>query len=231
MDMREIWDFGDPEGSRSRFLTAIQMADRAEELEIRAQVARTYSLQKEIDLAHRFLDRLEAEPDLKTFDRAYGCYLLERGRTYHTAGEKQKAAEMFALAEQSSDEEIRVDAMHMFGILSAPEQAIEINRKALALALASENPWARRWAGTLYNNTGWAHFDLGKYEEALVEFRSALAEREQYQIRIDEAKWCVARGLRALGRFDEAIQMLDSMETNDQRAMEERKLNAVKRRD
>jgi tetratricopeptide (TPR) repeat protein len=231
MDMREIWDFSDPDGSRSKFLTAIQIADRAEELEIRAQVARTYSLQNEFELAHRFLDRIEAEIDLKSYERAYGCYLLERGRTYNSAGEKDKARECFELALRNSDEEIQVDALHMFGYMSAPSEAIELNRKALTIALASENPWARRWAGTLYNNTGWALFDLGRFDESLVELRSALAERETYQIRVDEAKWCVARCLRALGRFDEALQMLDSMTTNDSHAMEERKLNNFKRKD
>lgn len=229
MDLRLLWDFSDPEGSRDKFLELLIKTDRPLDLEIRAQIARTYSLQKETDLAHRFLDRLEAEPDLKSFDRAYGCYLLERGRTFNTEGNKEKARELFELATKVEDDEILVDALHMFGFIETPSVALEFNRKALKIALNSENPMTRRWAGTLYNNSGWALFDMGRADEALIEFQSALAEREQHGTRIDEAKWCLARCLRALGRFEQALAMLDSMAVNDEHAMEERKLNRARK--
>ena len=56
---------------------------------------------------------------------------------------------------------------------------------------------------------GWTAFERGDFDAALGRVEAALAARREQgkpaEIRI--AKWCVARTLRALGRFDEALDI------------------------
>ena len=73
----------------------------------------------------------------------------------------------------------------------------------------SSQPAARQWEGSLRNNVGYALHQQGRYEEALTQFKLALAFRERAgnaeQIRV--ATWMVAWTLRALGRMDEALDI------------------------
>src|SRR4030095_15885740 len=61
----------------------------------------------------------------------------------------------------------------------------------------------------LQNNIGWIYHDRGDYAKALDSWQEALVAREAggnaTKIRI--AKWTVARGLRSLGRLDDAEKM------------------------
>jgi tetratricopeptide (TPR) repeat protein len=92
---------------------------------------------------------------------------------------------------------------------TAPEDQLEWNQKALAFIQASAQPDARTWAGSLHNNTGYALYLLGRYEDALAEFKLALAAREEEKdppkIRI--AWWMIAWTLRALDRLTEALEI------------------------
>ena len=69
------------------------------------------------------------------------------------------------------------------------------------------------WRGSLSNNLGWTHHERGEYEEARRYFDEALRAREEQgdatPIRI--ARWCVARGLRSLGRLEEALAIQRSL--------------------
>jgi tetratricopeptide (TPR) repeat protein len=58
------------------------------------------------------------------------------------------------------------------------------------------------------NNQGWDAYDAGEYDAALGLFERALASRREAgasdrQIRV--ARWCVAKGLRSVGRVEEAL--------------------------
>ncbi len=61
----------------------------------------------------------------------------------------------------------------------------------------------------LFDNLGYALHLLSKYEEALEEFNKALTEQEQggnaQAIRV--AHWMIAWTLRAMGRFNEALEI------------------------
>jgi tetratricopeptide (TPR) repeat protein len=96
----------------------------------------------------------------------------------------------------------------MMGIVEPPEEQIPWTLRALELADRSPDPKARRWRASLYNNIGWSYHELGRFPEALGMFEKALAAREESgdegKIRI--AEWCVARGLRSLGRAEEALE-------------------------
>jgi tetratricopeptide (TPR) repeat protein len=79
--------------------------------------------------------------------------------------------------------------------------------KALALTEKTADQRAKKWLVSLYNNIGWTFHDETKYADALAMFEKALAASEARgnptQIRI--ARWTIARCLRSLGRFDEAL--------------------------
>ncbi len=88
-----------------------------------------------------------------------------------------------------------------------PTLRLAWNRSALALAEHSPQPAARRWETSLRNNLGVSLHELGRDDEALAQFESALAAAERAgnpaQVRI--ARWMVAWTLRAQGRIDEAL--------------------------
>jgi tetratricopeptide (TPR) repeat protein len=183
------------------------------------QVARTYSLRKRFDEAHRLLD--EIEPQLSSAGaRPKVRYLLERGRTFNSAGDAARARALFAAAwEQrraAGIEGLAVDAAHMVAIThSGTAEAIPWNERGLALARGSSDPKARALIPAMLNNSAWDLQDLGRYAEALPVFEEALREwtarGKPQQTRI--AKWSLARCLRSLGRFEEALEAQQALET------------------
>jgi tetratricopeptide (TPR) repeat protein len=97
----------------------------------------------------------------------------------------------------------------MLAIVAPPELQLDWNMRALALAEQSPQARARTWLGSLLNNLGWTYHAAGRHVQALDMFHRALREREATgsatQIRI--ARWCIARGQRALGRFEAALEI------------------------
>ena len=218
MEIESFWEYSDPAGSEARFRTALASAQGDERLEILTQVARTYSLRKRFDEAHRLLD--EIEPQLASAGpRVRVRYLLERGRTFNSSGSREKARELFVAAWEAARpsglEGLAVDAAHMVAIThSGSVEAIPWNERGLALARGSNDAKARALIPAMLNNSAWDLHDLERYAEALPVFEEALKEwtargRPQ-QIRI--AKWSVARCLRSLGRFREALDIQRALE-------------------
>jgi tetratricopeptide (TPR) repeat protein len=117
---------------------------------------------------------------------------------FRTAFETASAAGLDALA---------ADAAHMMAVVGDPPAQIEWSQRALAIANASSDPHTRRWISSVENNLGWTLHDLGRHEEAQEHFERALVasgERGDPE-RTRVAHWTVARGLRSLGRYDEAL--------------------------
>jgi tetratricopeptide (TPR) repeat protein len=118
-------------------------------------------------------------------------------------------------AEAARLPELAIDALHMVALVE-PETAaqIEINQRALERARASSDPRARRWEASLANNIGMSLIEAGRHAEALQSFRTALAARERQGARPDirVARWMVAWALRHLGRHDEALEILHTLE-------------------
>jgi tetratricopeptide (TPR) repeat protein len=101
----------------------------------------------------------------------------------------------------------------MVAIVAPASEQEALNRQALALAAAADDPRARDWRASLLNNLGWTLFDRGDVADALAVFNDALAARIQ-QGKANEtqvARWCVARTLRELGRFDEALAIQEAL--------------------
>jgi tetratricopeptide (TPR) repeat protein len=217
-DFDSQWNFGDPKASEEAFrkiLAEHDDAPQAYRLELRTQVARALGLQRRFDEALAVLDEVEAELDVLERDEHRTPkvrYLLERGRVFNSSGEPGKARPLFdaayELADQASEDRLAVDALHMVAIVCEGDEALEWNLEALAYAEESEQPGARKWLGSLYNNIGWSYHDLGQYERALEVFEKGLAWRmEQGQpVPTRIARWTVGRALRSLERLDEALE-------------------------
>jgi tetratricopeptide (TPR) repeat protein len=143
--------------------------------------------------------------------------MLEMGRVANSSGTAAGARELFesafAAASEAGFEQLAIDALHMVAIVAPASEQEALNRRALELAAAADDPRARDWRASLLNNLGWAIFERGDYTEALGVFEDALAARiEQGKpAQTQVARWCVARTLRALGRYEEALAIQEAL--------------------
>jgi tetratricopeptide (TPR) repeat protein len=225
------WDYAKPEVSEARFREALGQypANSREALEISTQIARAQGLERRFDAAHATLDRIE--PELDRVDvRVRIRYLLERGRTFNSAGAPSKAvplfrqaAEVAARASRDGDAFYAIDALHMLGIAAPASERLDWNLKALAAAEGARDARARAWRGSLYHNIGWTYFERGEHGTALDYWQKALALREATgdAQRLKVARWTVARGYRALGRLDDAERMQKELAAENTKAGEE----------
>jgi tetratricopeptide (TPR) repeat protein len=206
VDLSELWDFGQPAVSEERFRAALATAAGEDALVLRTQLARALGLQQRFDEAAAELDRVSADTPLVR------TYLgLERGRLLNSAGGPAAARPHFlaalAEAETAGIDHLAADAAHMMAIIEPGDGQIDWARRGLAIAEGSADPRARRWVGSITHNLGWTMHDLGRFEEAQGYFERALAFREEQGdpelVRV--GRWTVARGLRSLGRWDEAL--------------------------
>jgi tetratricopeptide (TPR) repeat protein len=218
VDIASLWDFDDPARSEAAFRAQLAHATGDDALSLQTQIARTYGLRSRFAEAHALLDRIAPEiatagPEPKV--RA----LLERGRTFRSGKQPDKAQPLFLqafeLAREAKLESLAVDALHMVALVQpTPDAQVDWNRRALVAAQQASDPRARDWDATLANNIGAALREAGRDEEALAAFRTALAARERQgkvgNIRI--AHWMIAWTLRALKRHDEALAILMRLE-------------------
>lgn len=222
IDISALWDFSKPEISEERFRSALSTASNDDALILQTQIARTYGLRRDFSKAQQIL--ADIEPQIQNAGtEALVRYYLELGRTYSSAThspesqtaevkELARAAYMRAvdLARDGELDDLAIDALHMMVFVdTAPEKQIEWNQQALAIAQSSSQPDAKKWEGSLHNNTGYALHLSGHYEEALSEFELALAARERdgNPRRIRIAHWMIAWTLRSLGRLNEALEI------------------------
>jgi tetratricopeptide (TPR) repeat protein len=213
-DFDKLWNYGDPAATEVKFREKLPMAPDADyRLQLQTQIARTMSLRGRFDEAHAILDAVEKEmtPELV---KVRVRYLLERGRTFNSSKQQDKARPLFLEAWEVSvkaDLEFHaIDAAHMVAIVERSEAGLRWNEKALAYAEQAKDAHARDWRRSLYNNLGWTYHEMGQYEKAL-EMHRKFWDLERAKApdsggtRI--AKWSVAKQLRMLKRVDEALTM------------------------
>jgi tetratricopeptide (TPR) repeat protein len=221
IDLKPLWDFDKPEVSEERFRTQLKTATGDDALILQTQIARTYGLRRNFSKAQEILrsvanDIPSAGPEART------RYALELGRTYASATHPPElaTAENKKLARSSYESALEaaknahldglaIDAIHMLAFVdTAPAEQLKWGQEALAVVDASAQPEAKAWEASIRNNIGLALHQLGRFEEALVQFKRALVLRERgtnaESIRV--AHWMVAWTLRALGRTDEALE-------------------------
>jgi len=220
IDLVPLWDFNNPEVSEQRFRAASTTATGDDALILETQIARTYGLRKDFAQARRILDAIadrvtSAGPEART------RYALELGRTYASAAHppESQTAEARARARGAYESALRsakeahldglaIDAIHMLAFVdTAPSDQLKWGREALAVVEASSQPEAKRWEASIRNNIGYALHQLGRFDEALTQFRQAvvLRERGSDAEATRSAHWMVAWTLRALGKTDEAL--------------------------
>lgn len=216
-DFDSLWDYEKPVETEARFRALLAKPETAAHpayrLELLTQIARTLGLQRKFAEAHATLDEVERDltPEMA---RARVRYLLERGRVFNTSGHPVKARPLFLKAWDEARAVgqtcYAIDAAHMMGIIEPLDEQEAWDRKALDLAEKSDEPCARRWRGSLYNNLGWTLHSRKEYAQALAMFQKGVAVRDPKQDPVGSAiaRYCVARALRSLSRIDEALDIL-----------------------
>lgn len=215
-----LWDYAKPAETEMRFRELLPQAEAGKdldyELQLRTQIARTLGIQKKFEDAHRELDLVEKRlTDAVPVARVR--YLLERGRALNSSNHEDKAKPLFkeawTLGVKAKADVHAIDAAHMLGIVLPPDEQRAWHEKAMVLAEKSKDERARSWLGALYNNLGWTYFEMKKYEKALEIHKKGLAFREKAGQTKPTliAKWAVARMLRALERYDEALKIQETL--------------------
>ncbi len=211
-DFDLLWDYDQPDQTETKFREILLQfpEDDSAFLELLTQIARAQGLQRKFDQAHQTLDQVERRLR-EVPSRAKVRYLLERGRVFNSSGKPEEACPFFEqaleMAKGLKEDFYAVDALHMLAITASPDQRLTLNLQAIELAESSQQEKARNWLGSLYNNTGWAYYDLNDYAAALRVFEKAEGwQRSKGKVRETRiAAWCVARTLRSLRRVEEAL--------------------------
>lgn len=214
-----LWNYNDPAATEQKFRALLQENPTLPldwRLELQTQIARTQGLQQKFDAAHQILDAVEKElPQANA--RTKVRYLLERGRSFNSNKQQDKAIPLFKeawdVARTAKEDSLAVDAAHMLGIACPPDEAIQWDEEAMRYAEASPDPKARKWLGPLYNNLGWTYHDKGEYQKALELFEKSLAfrieQKQPAETRI--ARWSVGRAKRSLGQLEEALKIQQAL--------------------
>ncbi|MDM5126097.1 tetratricopeptide repeat protein [Aeromonas salmonicida] len=221
-DFMAQWDYKDPAASALRFNTLLPEArttDLQYELELLTQIARTHSLQRQFSEAHQLLDDIELRLTEAT-PRARLRALLERGRTFNSAGDKATARTLFEQAWQLGlkikELYLAIDAAHMIAIAAPLEEQSRWHQLAMELAERSQDKQVRGWLASLYNNQGWTLFELGRFDEARVFQQKCLAWHEQHNntAKAFIARWSLARLTRAQGLHEQALAELKQLQVD-----------------
>ncbi|MBZ8142232.1 hypothetical protein CLD22_20300 [Rubrivivax gelatinosus] len=227
LDVAPLWNFADPQASEQRFRAALDSAHGDDRLILRTQIARTLGLRG--DFAGARAELAAIEPTLgRAGAEARVRWHLEQGRTLASPVHDEAAltpqaldgarADYLAAAAQARAaglDDLAVDALHMMAFVDrAPADALRWTQQALDLALASKQPAARAWEASLRNNLGHSLRELGRHDEAVAQFRAALAlrlARGQTQ-RVASARMALGWALREAGRLDEAMAIQTSLD-------------------
>ena len=219
-----LWDFGDPAGSRARFEAAARAeVDPGRRRVWLTQVARAHGLADEFSQAQAVLDGLEDN----------GRVALERGRVLRSSGDVEGSVPLFRKAFDDSlaagERGLAADAAHMLALV-LPEEHEQWAGRGLEVAEGSDDPLAWAMSGALLNNLGWKLADEERWAEAHELFDRAVRAREAVAAAVPgkasgeslhAARWCRARAARALGRNEEALAELRTLDQSDPYVQEE----------
>jgi tetratricopeptide (TPR) repeat protein len=216
-----LWNYSDPSGTEAKFRELLSSLGSKSDLywQLKTQIARTEGLQRKFTEAHATLDEVQKHLDgLSAVTKVR--YLLERGRVFNSLKlpEPSIFKEAFELALEIKEDAYAIDAAHMMAIANK-DLVVQTywNTKALKIAEASTNSKAKAWLPSLYNNMAWTDHSAGNFDNALELFKKSLALHEEknnlYAIHV--AKWSIARTLRSLKSFKEALKIQISLESSD----------------
>ncbi|MDP4236088.1 MAG: tetratricopeptide repeat protein [Bacteroidota bacterium] len=215
-DFNTMWNFANPAETEHKFLAILPQAEAARDtsylIQLLTQIARTHSLRANFGEAHAILDRAEQmlASDLKL---ARVRYLLERGRTFNSDAQAERALPLFMeayeLASSIGEMSFAADAIHMLAIAKQdPKEQIEWNLKGIALANSHSS--ARRWLHALYNNIGESYLRTKEYDTAAMYFNKLLDLQRENDGKPDiYTLKDAAKAIRLAGRPKEALAILE----------------------
>jgi tetratricopeptide (TPR) repeat protein len=211
--LRPLWDFDDLDATEERLRAQLEIETLDDgRAEVLTQLARIEGLRGELERADALAD--EAAP-LAESAVARARLALERGRIRRSSGNREAARPLFESAYAGALEAqqyfMAADAAHMVALVM-PDHPGVIKWTQRGLELAETHSTAAYWAGPLLNNLGWELYEADDFEGALDAFERALAVREQEPDKsgpIEIARYSVGKTLRALGRSDEAVPLLE----------------------
>ena len=212
--LRPVWDFDDLDATERRFREQLELEESdAGRAEVMTQLARVAGLRGDFDEGDRLLD--DALTHGRDSDSARAYIDLERGRLRRSGGNPAAALPLFesafAEAVRAGQDFVAADAAHMAALAAADRESL-LAWTQRGIDLAEEREGASYWLGPLLNNLGWEHYEAGDYALALSAFERALLARERDPANaaaIQIARFAVGKTLRALGRTDEAIPLLE----------------------
>ncbi len=212
--LRELWDFSDLDASEERLRVQLGAEDTDEgRAEVVTQLARVEGLRDRFDEGERLL--VEAESLAGDSAVARARVDLERGRLRRSGGDPDAARPLFesAFATALDDRRyfIAADAAHMVALV-APGRDGFVEWTSRGIELAEQHEAAAYWRGPLLNNLGWEQYQAGEYDTALETFERALDARTHEPENAEPialARYAVGKTLRALGRSEEAIPLLE----------------------
>ena len=212
--LRPLWDFDDLDATERSLQSQLEAetadAGRAEVL---TQLARVCGLRSDFGEGEALLDEAaslgRANPTVST------RVDLERGRLRRSGGDPVTARPLFesafALALEARQHFIAADAAHMVALVAKDrDDVVDWTQRGVELAELHED--ASYWLGPLLNNLGWEYYEAADLEPALDAFERALRARErdsENAAAVEIARYAVGKTLRALGRADEAIPLLE----------------------
>ena len=212
--LRPLWDFDDLDGSERRLRTQLdEEAANDGRAEVLTQLARVAGLRGDFGAADELLDEAAGLGDEDGLARIRVD--LERGRVRRSSGDPEAARPLFesayALALEEEQHFIAADAAHMVALV-ASDRAAFVDWTNRGIDVAETHDAASYWVGPLLNNLGWEYYDAGDVDLALDAFERALQARERDPNNGDGlalARYAVGKALRALGRSDDAVPLLE----------------------
>ena len=212
--LRPLWDFDDLDATERRLQSQLdaETAD-AGRAEVLTQLARVRGLRGDYGAGEALLDEATS---LAGADPTVGTRVdLERGRLRRSGGDPVTARPLFesafALALEARQQFIAADAAHMVALVATDrDDVVDWTQRGVELAELHDD--ASYWLGPLLNNLGWEYYEAGDLEPALDAFERALRAREREPrnaAAVEIARYAVGKTLRALGRADEAIPLLE----------------------
>jgi tetratricopeptide (TPR) repeat protein len=219
------WNFDKPAASEATFRQELAKlpAHSGARLELMTQIARAQGLQRRFDDANATLDQVQRELPGHS-PRASIRYLLERGRVFNSSRQPDRAMPLFhdALdrARAAGEDFLAIDAAHMLGIVAPPAERLGWDLQAVEMTERTADTRSKRWLASLYNNIGWAYHDQGDDALALEYFQKALPawEARGDASAVRAARWSVARAMRSLARYDEALAIQRALLAENERS-------------
>ena len=212
--LRSLWDFADLGGSEQRLRAALEDEPSDEgRAEVLTQLARVEGLRGDFEAGERLVD--EAGALVPEGGVAAARVDLERGRLRRSSGDPAAAFPLFESAFEAACGAgawfIAADAAHMAALAASGREGF-VEWAQRGIELGEEHGEASYWAGPLLNNLGWEYYEAGELELALEAFERALQARGREPDKeepIALARYAVGKALRALGRSEEAIPLLE----------------------